>query len=423
MKILLSDVFAPGSMPEHTYINRSVEGGGTTYEAKLEKALMKKGNLISITGGTKIGKSVLCNRVLGEGRCVVINGAEVESPEDFWQYVAEQLEIPEELQVSESLQESEGTKLSTSAKASIFNLLSTGVAAGQDKSQTSGQNTLKKIKRSHALIMEVLIKSGITLVIDDFHYIEKETQLYLARILKAKIFYGLRAVLLSLPHRADEAIRLNHDLIGRVSFIELAPWSKSELEQIGRKGFDLLDIKISDEALDMLASESALSPQLMQENCFNLALAMITEDRAAATEDVKAAFVETVSEYKHYHEVVARVMEGPNRGRNRRRAYKLRNGKTGDIYEIFLLGISDDPPMLKFSLEELQRRIRKVIAEEESVPAALNLSRTEKNIEKIVNEAIPNADTLDWKNGELYILDPFLLFYLRWDREWKRKFM
>ena len=115
------------------------------------------------------------------------------------------------------------------------------------------------------MIMNVLIKSGITLVIDDFHYIDKETQLYLARVLKAQIFHGLRAVLLSLPHRADEAIRLNPDLIGRVSFIELAPWSKSDLEQIGRKGFDLLGMEISDEALDMLASESALSPQLMQE--------------------------------------------------------------------------------------------------------------------------------------------------------------
>ncbi len=144
MEILLTDVFAPGSMPEHTYVNRSVEGGGITYEAKLKKALMKKGNLISITGGTKTGKSVLCNRVVGEGRCVVINGSEVKTPDDFWQHVAEQLEIPEELQVTESLQELEGTKLSTSAKASILNFLSTGVTTGQDSSQTSGQSTVKK---------------------------------------------------------------------------------------------------------------------------------------------------------------------------------------------------------------------------------------------------------------------------------------
>ncbi len=273
------------------------------------------------------------------------------------------------------------------------------------------------------MIMDVLIKNGITLVIDDFHYIEEETQLYLARVLKAKIFHGLRAVLLSLPHRADEAIRLNHDLIGRVSFIELAPWSKEELEQIGRKGFALLGIEISDEALDMLASESSLSPQLMQENCFNLAYAMITEDHAITVEDVKEAFWDTVTEYKHYQDVVSQIMQGPSRGRNRRKAYKMRNGKTGDIYDVFLLGISDDPPLLKFSLEELQRRIKKVIADDESVPAPLNLSKTAKNIEKIVNEAIPNADTLDWKNGELYILDPFLLFYLRWDRGWKSKFL
>jgi hypothetical protein len=44
-------------------------------------------------------------------------------------------------------------------------------------------------------------------------------------------------------------------------------------------------------------------------------------------------------------------------------------------------------------------------------------------VEKIVKEAMPNADTLDWKEGELYILDPFLLFYLRWDMEWKKEFV
>lgn len=423
MKILLSDVFAPGSMPEHTYINRSVEGGGTTYEEKLEKALVKKGNLISITGGTKTGKSVLCNRVLGTGRCVVINGAEVKSPEDFWQYVAEQLEIPEEFQVSDSLQEIEGTKFGTSAKASLFNFFSAGVSTGQEKSQSSGQNTVKKIKRSNALIMNVLIKRGIALVIDDFHYIEKETQLYMARVLKAQIFHGLRAVLLSLPHRADEAIRLNPDLIGRVSFIEMAPWSKDELKQIGRKGFALLNMEITDEALEMLASESALSPQLMQENCFNLAYAMNIEDRVITIEDVRKAFQDTVTEYKHYQDVVVKIMEGPSRGRNRRKAYKLRNGKTGDIYDVFLLGISDDPPLLKFSLEEIHRRIKNVIAEDETVPVSLNISKTAKNIEKIVNESMPNADTLDWKNGEFYILDPFLLFYLRWDKGWKNIFL
>ena len=421
MKIQLADVFTPGSMPDHTYINRSSEENGVTYEARLEKALMKKGNLISITGGTKTGKSVLCNKVVGAGQCVVINGSEVNKPEDFWQYIAEALEIPEEIQVSLSQQESEGMKFAASAKATLFNLLSTGITAGQDNTQTSGQNTVKKLRRSNALIMNVLIKSGITLVIDDFHYIDKETQLYLARILKAQIFHGLRAVLLSLPHRADEAIRLNPDLIGRVSFIELAPWSRSDLEQIGRKGFDLLGMEISDDALDMLASESALSPQLMQENCFNLAFAMITEDHAITIEDVRAAFRDTVTEYKHYQDVVARILEGPSKGRSRRRVYKTKDGREGDIYDIFLLGISDDPPLLKFSLEEIQRRIKKIIAEDEAMPAPLNLSKTAKNVEKIVKEAMPNADTFDWKDGELYILDPFLLFYLRWDRAWKVK--
>ena len=50
--------------------------------------------------------------------------------------------------------------------------------------------------------------------------------------------------------------------------------------------------------------------------------------------------------------------------------------ETRHIYDIFLLGISDDPPLLKFSLEEIQRRIKKIITEDETMPAPLNLSKT-----------------------------------------------
>ena len=147
--------------------------------------------------------------------------------------------------------------------------------------------------------------------------------------------------------------------------------------------------------------------------------AIICDVLGITLEDVRAAFHDTVTEYKHYQDVVAQILEGPSKGRSRRKVYKTKDGGEGDIYDIFLLGISDDPPMLKFSLEEIQRRIKKIIAEDESMPAPLNLSKTAKNVEKIVKEAMPNADTLDWKDGELYILDPFLLFYLRWSRAWK----
>lgn len=49
--------------------------------------------------------------------------------------------------------------------------------------------------------------------------ITDEIQMYIARILKTKLFNGLKAIIISLPHSADDAIRHNSDLIGLSSSI------------------------------------------------------------------------------------------------------------------------------------------------------------------------------------------------------------
>ena len=418
MDISLSDVFSPGVMPDLTYINRTPQGEKMTYEAKLKKALLKNGNLISITGGTKTGKTVLCNRVVGRESFIKISGSQIDSKEKFWQLIAEKLEIPAEISLSYATQSQDNQKTALSAKAALLNLLSSGINTENGSSQTASENMTRKILRSNTLIMDLLIKSRIVLIIDDFHYIDKETQLYLARTLKAEIFNGLRAILLSLPHRADEAIRLNPDLIGRMSFIELAPWSKDELKEIARKGFSLLNMHVTEETLDYIASESALSPQLMQENCFNIAFLVHENAQHKVTiADAQTAFKDTVAEYRHYSDTAQSILAGPTKGRSRRKTYHTKGGQCCDIYALILLSISADPPVLKITLDEIRQRMEKIVSSEETLPTALSLSKMLKHVEEIIHQTIPDSDTLDWKNSTLYILDPFLLFYLRWNKE------
>ena len=38
------------------------------------------------------------------------------------------------------------------------------------------------------------------------------------------------------------------------------------------------------------------------------------------------------------------------------------------------------------------------------------------HVEKFFKETVPKLDTIEWRGQELYILDPFLLFYLRGNR-------
>ena len=83
---------------------------------------------------------------------------------------------------------------------------------------------------------------------------------------------GFKAVIISLPYRSDDAIRLNPDLTGRISVIEIEPWKSQELQEIARKGFQALKISVDEELIEKMALESNHSPQLMQSICLNIGL-------------------------------------------------------------------------------------------------------------------------------------------------------
>lgn len=421
-KYQVAEVFRPNTMPSYTYINRQ-EKRGTTYETKLKRALHKTGSLIAISGGSKTGKTVLYRKVVPEDKLVELSGAQINSVEDFWQQIAENLRIPDELSMAYSSQESKSGKVTASGKTSIWTMLTATISGEFGKGTSRGENITKKIMRNNTLVLKALIKGDFVLVIDDFHYINLETQLYLSRILKAELFNGLKVILLTLPHRADDAIKRNPDLIGRTVFINLLPWTKEELEQIARKGFDLLQVAIPDEQIAHIVQESALSPQLMQENCYNLAIRIKEEQEEISMDAVHSAFGDTVEAYQHYKENVQRMCAGPTKGRSRRKEYLLKNGLHCDTYGLFLLSLSIDPPMMKLASTEIHERMTKILKDSAAAPNGMNLANVAKHSESIIKASVPALDTLEWQNGTLYILDPFLLFYLRWDKEWKHEAM
>ena len=57
---------------------------------------------------------------------------------------------------------------------------------------------------------------------------------------------------------------------------------------------------------------------------------------------------------------------------------------------------------------------------QDKIPTRLNIVNSVKHIENIIKGKVPSLDTVEWKDGCLYILDPFLLFYLRWGSVWQR---
>lgn len=416
----IGDVFKPNALPDHTYVDRRIDEYGDTYTEQLQKALLNPGTLIAITGASKSGKTVLCHKAI-RNTIIDLSVSQIESREDFWNQIGEQLELPDEVQIKTSQSENDVEKTQITGELSI-KIAKLNISTGKDNTGSKGNEISHRILRSQSSMMKYIIDNDFVLVIDDFHYASEDIQLYIARTIKTYLINGLKVIILSLPHRADDAIRLNPDLIGRTSFIEIAPWSIGELKEIGLKGFPLLNIAIDDVVLEHMAVESISSPQLMQDICFNLAYRMEKNDATTVSREMVAvALRETVKKHKQvYSHVLKAALEGPAQGKNKRTHYILQDGRQVDIYMLLLISISSDPPELSLSVQEIQRRFSNLLAENNvKQPRSIDISNAVKNIKNIMKERAKNLDTIDWKAKTLYILDSFLLFYLRCSDDWK----
>ena len=69
-----SDIFKPGTYPQKTYVSRNSSGTRYTYEERLKQSLSIEGYLTYIVGPSKIGKTVLCENVIGRENMVSMSG-------------------------------------------------------------------------------------------------------------------------------------------------------------------------------------------------------------------------------------------------------------------------------------------------------------------------------------------------------------
>ena len=70
------DVFTPNDYPRHTYVNRAVS---PPLEDQLRLALDTPNEVVSISGPSKSGKTVLIERVVGVDNLITVSGSEISS--------------------------------------------------------------------------------------------------------------------------------------------------------------------------------------------------------------------------------------------------------------------------------------------------------------------------------------------------------
>ena len=377
-------VFKPGTYPGLTYVTRQPRTMGYTYEERLRQSLSIEGYLTYIIGPSKIGKTVLCENVIGADNMICMSGNDFVKERDFWSGIGKKAGISMEAEISE--------------RSDVF-------SENEKKATTITKNyTGNKDK-----ILRYFKETGKVLVLDDFHYAPEEIQYDIACQLKEVIRLGFKAVVISLPYRSDDAIRLNPDLTGRISVIEMEPWTDKELQMIAQKGFMELGISVSSELMERMAMESIHSPQMMQAVCLNIGLLPL--NFSEITDKIIEESCRFTCANLPYADVVRILKSGPPTRGQQRLKYDMKDGSKRDIYSVILKILADNPPLIELNLNELTERIQNNVQNAKITTRKLRDSL--KNWQKLIEEQGALYQVFEWKDDKLHISDNLFLLYIR----------
>lgn len=409
----VTEVFNPGGFPDYTYNPRN--------KLELEKQFndyLESGNkLLSLTGPTKSGKTVLCRKIIPKKEGIWISGGDIREEIDFWTSIITQLEVFTDIKTEYASGDSE--TVTGDAKGG-FNVIISHVEGEVSSSETRSKGDLLSFSRSsnqRVVAIDALSKQSKPIIIDDFHYIPHTIQVNIIRSLKNPIFEGLRLVLISVPHRAYDTAKIESEMVGRVQQLKIPLWHEDELIEIADKGFPRLNLQPNADANKIMAFESFGNPQLMQEFCAHICrnnnitetLPVQTRITGIPKENFFSGIAEIITSKADY-ELLAR---GP-RQRSDRKKRAFVDGSEGDIYKAILIALANTGPQTVVPYEELRSKLRRVLMGD--LPSLQQVTRVLTQMEKLssISEGKPRILEWDPTSNTLYVLDPYFAFYLRW---------
>jgi hypothetical protein len=265
--------------------------------------------------------------------------------------------------------------------------------------------------------ISAMLTDGVVLVIDDFHYLAPEVRTDVMRNVKGAVFNGLKVLLLSVTHRAFDAIKAEAELTGRFVAITLPHWSLDDLQKIAQLGFDALNVSYEPQLIRRLVEEAQENPFLMQKFCWEICFDLGIERTAILSPHKIPSNYELQPMFERLAEdaglpIYQQLAAGPQ-SRKVRAKRPLRNGKEADIYEATLLALAETGPKSAVSYEELRTALTALLAD--MVPQKHEITSALKHLTAIARK-IGAESAIDWDETkrEINVADPYLRFYLRW---------
>ncbi len=405
----VSDVFVPGGFPDVTYVPRNE----LQLEERVRDYVEERYKVLSLSGPTKSGKTVLVKRVVSDA--VWVSGGEISSATDFWKLLVDKLDGW--IEVEKSRAKTDGTETTASGGVEGGAVFVKGKGeVGRTKSVLDERvHTVRRDRPASQVASDLLMLTKPVIVIDDFHYLREPEQLKIVRGMRALIFEGVPVILLSVPHRVYDAVRAEPEMTGRVVPLTSPFWSEHDLLAIAELGFDALKLVAEPNVADRLVAESFGSPFLMQDFCLELCKANgireeQPEQRLLSAPDWDEFFrARAAGTAKGEFDRLAR---GP-RERTKRIPRHLKDGREVDIYHLVLAAIAHTGPKTTIRDTELRDSIRSIMTGD--TPASHEVTRVLDQMTEIARKG-KGEPVIDYMADErtLHIADPFFAYYLKW---------
>ncbi|MGE0231981.1 MAG: hypothetical protein AB7O39_15925 [Flavobacteriaceae bacterium] len=399
-KILRDAVFVAGGQPTYTYIDREDQD----VERNFARAVATPNKVVSLSGPSKTGKTVLCRKMLSNREYIWIDGGRIDGIESFWQFIASEFNVPTQFEVSYKQEDSATVGLNTVISANGSQLARTRKT---ESHQIDGITSA----------IDALLRDGIILVIDDFHYIKADLRKSIIRNIKGAVFNGLKIVLLSVTHRAFDAIKDESELTGRFITVSLPDWNDDELRKIPISGFKVLNASCSNEVINHIVKESQRNPFLMQQFCWEICFDNEIEDNLTGkgksildTNQLKPMYIRLAKDAGL--PIYQKLAAGPQSRKERARR-PLTGGGDADIYEATLRALAETGPKSTVNYDEIRTILGSLLSD--LIPQKHEVTSALKHLTAI-SQGMASDSAIDWDEDsrEVTIADPYLRFYLRW---------
>lgn len=419
MSLRATEVFTPGAFPTHTYVERTQEG----FESALADALSTPGQVVSLSGPSKSGKTVLVEKVVGPDLLIPVSGVSIRHPDDLWRKILDWMDVPASSSTSNAYEFSGEVEASAKGSAGVPFVAKGEVATrGQVGASVEKATEVVRNRRGLPQVVKEIANSDFVVLLDDFHYMARDVQAEVAKSLKEAVRLNVRIVAAAVTHRGDDLLRANSELRGRVRTLDLRYWNEDELAGIAKVGFAALNADPSPELIKRFVKESAGSPQLMQLLCLNTCFVMNLREThtgmfpaaLTVTDFDIYRILEQTSANTDFRSLVDVLDAGPRTRGTERKTYEFPDGGSGDVYTVVLRALSLDPPKLSFTYDELLQRTAAACVGES--PVGSSVTGTCLHMSRLAEEKFPSERAVDWDESKQVfdVPDPYFMFYLRW---------